>query len=151
MLLKLIRDSGNPEMTLRVTYETREGEKKAVIRKLTFQNRKPEYFENLGIRKAVLLSRYADLMKNWIIYERDKLGYPISPVSLEAASKPGIEPFVTWPGLNQWERMSVELRVSKFYEEKIEKFIEHFHYEMKVLNDENLGQELEIMEELLRH
>jgi hypothetical protein len=41
----------------------------------------PEYFDNTGIRKAILLTRYAALLKNWMADERSHahLSYPWNP------------------------------------------------------------------------
>ena len=31
-----------------------------------------EYYENSGIRKAIALTRYVNVLKNWILYERSE-------------------------------------------------------------------------------
>ena len=42
----------------------------------------PEYFENSGIHKGILLSGYAALLKNWVIDERQHVQYstPWNPI-----------------------------------------------------------------------
>jgi Ca-activated chloride channel homolog len=37
------------------------------------QQKQPDFYQNTGIRKAVMLSRYADLLKDWMLNERKAL------------------------------------------------------------------------------
>ena len=77
-----------------------------------------DFYQNSGIRKAVLLSRYADLLKNWMIDERkaaDK-GWKIVPsVTLANGIVIPIE-------LGEWERQSLPLAVSEPYPELFGRF-----------------------------
>ena len=64
----------------------------------------PEYFDNSGIRKGVLLSRYAALLKNWMMDERQHVQYsqPWDPcVREDTGIIIPVEPF------SQWERQSL--------------------------------------------
>lgn len=136
------------DINLTVSYETRQGDKKENIRKISFSE--DEAPGNSGVRKAVLLSEYADLMKNWMVYERSQLNESdvnISQEAIERAETEGIEPPIM-PELGKWERQSEELQVSENYREKIKKFREHFEKETEVLDDEDLLQELEILKKL---
>ncbi|MDD5495236.1 MAG: VWA domain-containing protein, partial [Dehalococcoidia bacterium] len=71
VLLKLKKRSGNDdELRLRVTYEDRCGRADSSESVIFLEKTRPEYFETSGIRKGVLLARYADLMKDWLIDQR---------------------------------------------------------------------------------
>jgi Ca-activated chloride channel family protein len=65
----------NLKLKLNVSYEDRNGvigSDEATV-ELELENKEPDFFENTGIRKGILLSRYADLIKNWIIDERESI------------------------------------------------------------------------------
>jgi len=40
---------------------------------VNIQEKEPDFYQNSGIHKAVLLSRYADLLRDWTIDERKAL------------------------------------------------------------------------------
>jgi len=92
----------------------------------------------------VLLSRYADLLKNWMIDERT------------AAGKGGrIVPSVTLTGgivipveLGEWERQSLPLTVSDPYPQLFGRFRDYFQVEAQEIGDETLGQEEAILRKL---
>ncbi|MBL7169640.1 MAG: VWA domain-containing protein [Candidatus Aenigmarchaeota archaeon] len=150
VLLQLEKIGDGFDLELTVTYETREGEVRISSRSVEFEDREPEYFENSGIRKAVLLTRYADLMKNWIIYERSQMPDCYVPMkAVRVAELEGIEPPWIFPGLGKWERQSKPLKVSELYRDKIQAFKEHFEQEMGEIGDSTLEQELDIMEKLV--
>ena len=66
VLLKLKKTSSNPDDTLylKVSYEDRNGKKDSSQAAIHVSSHAPEYFGNSGIRKAVLLTRYAALLKD---------------------------------------------------------------------------------------
>ncbi|MDY6777103.1 MAG: VWA domain-containing protein, partial [Candidatus Nanohaloarchaea archaeon] len=72
VLVQLERTGQGTRMNLRVTYEKRSGGKGSSSRHIRFGQHQPPYYENTGIHKAVLLSRYVNLMKNWVVYERSQ-------------------------------------------------------------------------------
>ena len=69
VLLKLRRLSSESDdrIYLRVSYEDRNGYRDTAESVVYLEGEQPEYFENTGIRKGILLSRYAALLKNWMI------------------------------------------------------------------------------------
>jgi Ca-activated chloride channel family protein len=150
VLLKLRKTSGEDEdnaIRLKVTYEDRDGRKSSSQESFTFGGKSPEYFQNTGIRQAVLLSRYADLMKDWIIDERENYGYeePEKPLADEIR---GIICPPPHPELGRWERQSVPLEVSKHYRKMFGKFKDYFEEEMDEIGDGTLEPEVDIMEKL---
>lgn len=152
VLLKLEKISTGSKLDLTVNYETRKGEMESSSREVEFKDKEPEYFENSGVRKAVLLTRYADLMKNWIIYERSQLpGEEVPQNATKVAEAEGIEPPIIFPSLGKWERQSVDLRVSDKYKDKIQEFKSYFEKGKEELGDENLKQELKILNKLSKY
>ncbi len=145
VLVKLERTGDADEVTLTASYEDRNHEAFETTETVTFQDRDPEHFDNSGIRKAVLLSRYSDLMKGWVQHERARLS--------ETAPDPeppeeGIEP-PEERDLGEWERQSTDLVVSEEYADRIATFNDHFESEMNAIGDDNLSQEVALMETIL--
>ncbi|MDD3647273.1 MAG: VWA domain-containing protein [Candidatus Dojkabacteria bacterium] len=148
IILKLKKTSDEYSLTLKSSYEDREGNTDGDEQSIVFGKEKADYYQNSGIQKAILLSRYADLMKNWVIDERiglqndeevqnyvnDERGLAI-PQEVE---------------LGQWERQSSPLQVSSVYRKLIQEFKLYFENEMNVLGDEALKQEVEVMEKLTK-
>lgn len=148
ILLKLRKTSPETSLKLKASYEDRTGRVGEDEAYIDLETREADVFENKGIRKGVLLSRYADLMKNWVIDERnyEKWGRSITP---SINSKTGIiatEP--TKPSLGRWERKSSPLRVSREYSGLFRKFRIHFESEMDFIDDDTLNQELAILKKL---
>lgn len=143
ILLKLDKIGSNSNLELSVSYENRIGEEFENTVDVAFEDRSPPYFENTGVRKAVLLSRYADLMKNWIAYERARLTdrSPGEPAAgIESPSR---------NDLGRWERESATLQVSSTYEERIETFERYYEREAAAIGDRSLEQEEQILERLV--
>ncbi len=149
IVLKLRKLSDDGTLRLKASYEDREGVKDSDVKEIVFTDSDRDTFDNTGLRKGVLLARYADLMKNWVIDERASI----------VDSRP-IEPYVTReiglrcpmpipePQLGRWERQSVDLRVSSHYRTLIRDFRDHFEDEMDELGDKSLEQELDILDKL---
>ncbi|MBI4919671.1 VWA domain-containing protein [archaeon] len=140
VLLKLRKISSDASIKLKVTYEDRLGKEDGAEAVIDFPAKQPDYFENTGIKKGILLARYADLMKNWINDER------------ASASKPSVDekvgiivPFEEDLELGRWERQSVQLHVSDKHKELFNEFSKYFEKELKELKDESLNKELELL------
>jgi len=144
--------NSNDELKLVLTYSDRDGKKYEIEKTVNFPEDEKEFYEDSGIRKAILLARYADLMKNWIAYERSKISKPTCNCSiiepLEYYERGIIPPFCIC--LSRWERTSDPLTVSKEYKEIISRFFDYFKNEMQQVGDESLNKELEILEILTR-
>ncbi|OGO31215.1 MAG: hypothetical protein A2Z29_09245 [Chloroflexi bacterium RBG_16_56_11] len=150
VLLKLRKMSAEAQelINLTVTYEDRDGRSDRSDVTIGLQGISPEFFGNSGIEKGVLLSRYAALLKNWMIDERQHVQYsfPWDPSVREDTGI--IIPPET--GLSQWERQSLPLMVSEPYRNIFRDFKRHFEAEIGVIGDYTLGQELEILDILSR-
>ena len=136
----------NLNLKLNVSYEDRNGvigSDEATV-ELELEEKEPDFFENTGIRKGIILSRYADLIKNWIIDERESIekNETVRPsVNAEDGIIPPIE-------LGRWERQSIPLRVSEPYKELFKEFAVYFEEEMNAIGDNTLGQERDILNTL---
>lgn len=149
VLVKLKKLSSEGSLNLKVSYQDRNGitdsdEAEVNVREVNNGEAKDDFYQNSGIRKAVLLTRYADLLKNWMIDERKaaESGWKIIPsVTLASGIVIPVE-------LGEWERQSMPLTVSDPYRELFVRFADYFQKEMQAITDDTLGQEELILRKL---
>jgi Ca-activated chloride channel family protein len=148
ILLKLRKTDPDNTLNLIASYEDRNGRSDTAITTVNLQYASPEYFGNTGIRKGILLARYADLLKNWIIDEHEQ-------AHLSRSLEPSVDRehgiIIPPPDdfyLSHWERQSLPLMVSGPYRELFGEFSGYFAEEMSALQDDTLGQELDILRKL---
>jgi Ca-activated chloride channel family protein len=149
ILVKLRRSfwGWGDSIKLKVTYEDRNGWRDGSEAYIELPDGENEYFANDGIRKAVLLTRYAALLKNWLIDEREHihLSHPWEP---RVDDEDGI---IVPPELGTWERQSLPLTVSRPYEDLFRYFGDYFADEMAAVGDYSLDQELDVLDTLCRY
>ena len=152
ILVKLSRNPevDNRELVISASYENRSGETFAVESQVEFTAASEQHFDNLGIRKGILLTRYASLIRNWILDERASYQEERPILRPLVDAEWGIPILPPWPisRLGQWERRSIPLFVSHKYRELFSQFRAYFVAESEVLADEELGQELTILDRL---
>jgi len=143
----------NGTITLHVTYKDTNNTTHSNSKSVEFRD-KSEYYDNLGIRKAILISDFVTLMKNWIIDARASCNDSVKWVMDDAVAVmkkcmifPPKRPI--YPTLKTWERKSCKLQVSKGYHKVFEIFKKHFKEEMEILQDSSLNQELKVLNRLL--
>ena len=141
-MVKLEKQGDDTSLELEASWENREGETDSTTKQVSFTSEEPDAYDNSGIRKAVVLTRYADLMKSWMVHESDE-GSEEVDVSADASIAP--LPDLT---LGEWERRSQQLTVSSPYDERMDEFAEHFEDEMEALGDDSLQRELDMLNEL---
>ena len=145
--MKLRKTSSLPDekVYLKVSYEDRNGRTDSSVAVIALESQQPEYFDNNGIRKGILLARYTSLMKNWLIDERQHVQYskPWDPIVREDTG-------IVLPSedVTQWERQSLPLVVSSPYRMIFKDFASYFENEMNAVNDYTLDQELAILKTL---
>ena len=157
--LKKLTNNASSALQLNISYEDRDGKKSSDSLDFEFQhNGGQEYYENTGIRKGIALSRYATLMKNWMLYERT--GQKLPEKSNQKKGAPLFEmyqnhsiPFFPESEfqLGKWERQSQKLTVSNEYKELINRFIPYFEKEMKAIGDDSMKKESHILKSLASH
>ncbi len=158
VLLQLKKTSESGKLNLKVSYEDRNGKKDGDEKEIRFTDLEPDTYPNTGIRKGILLSRYAGLMQSWAMeghenhFRPEPRPVPCPIIIMERGIYPPEPPFLPpcfpYPVLGEWERQSVELSVDSNYKELFTKFAEYFKTEMSAIGDDTLEQELEILEDL---
>lgn len=141
VLLKLKKTGNDNHLSLVASYEDRNGNEHQNEVTIELDEVDREFFENRGIRKGILLSRYADLLKNWMIDEREHAHYS-HPWEPRIDEETGI---CIPPRLNQWERQSLPLTVAEPYRKLFGLFYRYFDEEIDDIGDNELRQELEIL------
>jgi Ca-activated chloride channel family protein len=144
ILVKLKKLSSDGNLKLLVSYEDRNGVKDNDEAKVEIADAKQDFYQNNGIRKAILLSRYADLLKNWMIDERraQEMGWKVVPsVTLANGIVIPVE-------LGEWERQSLPLRVSEPYQKLFAEFRNKFQQDIRGMGDPTLEQDVSILEKL---
>jgi len=148
VLLKLKKTVEGAKLHLFVSYQDRQGASFSNEAEIDMNNDSKEYFANLGIHKGVLLARYADLMKNWMVDEREA-AHTIGPFFWRVDQKNGIAvPTDLAYQLGKWERQSSPLVVSEHYQSMFVDFYYYFSTEMDKIGDDSLKHELDIIEQL---
>jgi Ca-activated chloride channel family protein len=148
VLLKLQKISSKPgsdQVYLKVTYENRNGVVDSSQSMISLEQTSPEYFDNTGIRKGILLTRYAALLKNWMIDERMHLRYD-KPWDPCVRRETGI--VIPEESNSDWEQTSLPLNVSRPYRVLFNDFSRYFESEMNAIGDYSLDQELALLHSL---
>ena len=146
ILVKLRQLSDTGRILLSAGYEDRDGRRDSDEAVVELEESTSDFYQNNGVRKAVLLARYADLLKNWMIDERRaaEKGWRIVPsVTLASGIVIPVE-------LGEWERQSLPLTVSDPYPELFSRFRDYFQVEAQAIGDSSLGREEAILRKLER-
>ena len=130
-------------------YKDRNGKEYKNTQTINF-DKNEEFYDNSGIRKVIVLTRYANILKNWILFERSEdKRFMIGP------DKGIVDLFYTEEEvtkiLGEHERMSVELKISEEYKEILRKMKEYILKENKEIMDDGLKKEIEILDELINY
>ncbi len=149
VLLKLRKtgEASDGALKLTVSYEDRNGRPGLSESRVALPGDETERFANGGVRKGVLLTRYADLIKHWIIDEARSRATD-APVQPAVSASTGLTVPVVPPELGQWERQSVPLHVSEEYRALFASFASYFSAEMEALGDADLNKELALLNAL---
>lgn len=160
ILLRLKKTGKAENIKLSVSYQDTRGKKYRNYQNINFTRQtlldENGYYDNNGIKKAILLSEYVTLMKNWMIDARagcnDKVEYIQQPpiqIMRRCMIYPPIRPI--YPKLKTWERKSCKLQVSAGYQKIFSLFRRHYKNEMKQLRDKSLNKELKVLNRLLKN
>jgi Ca-activated chloride channel family protein len=136
VLVKLRETGESDQIRLTASYETRTGEERETTRTVEFGDHEPPFYDTTGVRKAVVLSRYADLMRNWAAYERARGSGDVEQPA------DGIEHRAD---LGQWEQRSVSLTVSPPFDDRIARFERYFTREAAALGAERMQRDAAIL------
>ncbi|MCH9740011.1 MAG: VWA domain-containing protein [Epsilonproteobacteria bacterium] len=155
VLLKLKKvGSGADDIKLSVSYTDVNGKSFSNAGEAKFNTKKSFYYDNSGIHKAILVSDYVSVMKNWIIDARagcnDRVKWIMEdyPTIMKRCMVfPPKRPI--FPTVKTWERSSCKLKVSEGYKKLFHTLKNYYAGEMKLLDDDSLEQELAIINKLL--
>ena len=147
--LKEKNEMKNGELKLEVSYKDRNGKEYKNNQIINFnKNKTEEFYENSGIRKAIVLTRYVNALKSWILYERSS-----NKVFMIETSKGIFD--ITYTELEimkilgEHERMSVELKISEEYKKILKNIKEYILKENKEIKDDTFDKEIEILDLLI--
>ena len=155
-------DDERGKITIKVSYETRDGKKDSSEKSKIFDLTRIEYYGGGGIDKAIVLSRYVNLIKDWITYERSKddrylIKVPVGIIDWFEEPQDEIDWFNVDANTlynyyySENERTSVPLTLGNEYREIFGKFKEYLNYENEIrLKDDDINQEVEIIDEILK-
>jgi len=155
ILLKLKKEnnSSNEAIKLKVSYKDIDNNSYSNEQSVKFKDKKV-YYDNLGIRKAILVSDYVTIIKNWLIDARagcsDKVDWIMQDYPTIAKRCMVFPPKrAIFPAVKTWERKSCKLKVSQGYKELFKTFRDYFVKEMKIIGDDSLKEELSVLDLLL--
>jgi len=130
-------EGGTGEIGLEAGWVERDGTEGTELLQVSVPDER--VFDNSGIRKAVLLARYGEEMRDWI---RD-----VRSGNREEGKD-------DWRGSEkrgEWEQRSVPLVVPDGYENRLKKVRDYVECEMEALGDDTLKQESDTVERILKH
>ena len=151
VLIKLKRiGKGNAPVKLNVSYTDRNGKVFKVSDTASF-NEDPG-FDNNGIRKAIVLTEYVSLIKNWLIdtnkgCNNQEVRSFFLPFSECGIINPENRPEMQM--LSTWERRSCKLEVSRGYKVFFTHFNKHFVKEIEAIGDSTLEKERNVLNLLI--
>ncbi len=142
VLLKLGKIGENNTIRLRTDYTDTSGKKHQSEKSVNLNENTIETYPNNGIRKAILLTRYANLMKYMIEVKKTSR---VPQYFSDSLQKSGI-PLVGDVKLGQWERVSTPLTLSTEDKVAISQFRDYFTEEANAIGDPTLNKEKELLE-----
>ncbi len=153
ILLKLEPKNENASGTInvKVSYYDRNEQYFNDSQSVSFKASNDEYYDNTGIRKAIVLTRYVNVLKNWILSERSAdPRFVILPTTGIMDGYEYTEDFILVI-LREHERASVPLTVSEQYKEIFKDFKAYMETENQALNDDTFKQEYDALDLLIEH
>ena len=147
--LKKLNNNDNGTVRVDVSYKDRTGKNFSEKKDVEINTSSTaEMYEDTGIRKAIVLTRYANTLKNWILYERseDKKFVILPTIGIMDCDYTENEVGIM---LGENERPSQKLKVSEEYKNTFKQIKEYIQKENKELKDETLQQEIDILDELI--
>ena len=155
VLLKLKKiGSGSDDIKLSVSYTDTNGKAFSNVDKIRFNSKRKDYYDNYGIQKAILVSEYVTIMKNWLMDARAGCNDQVKWIMQDAPALmkhcmifPPKRPL--FPIIKTYERKSCDLKVSEGYKKLFQLFKQNYQANMNALNDNSLQEELDIIEKLI--
>jgi len=142
ILIKLRKVSNNNGLLkFCVTYDDRDGKKYIDERLFEFPKTTGEFFEGSAVRKAVLLTRFVNFMKNYIVDAQEKRDTP----SVNKKKNGIILPPLNY--INAYNTVAMP-QLNPAFSESFDRFIAYFNIEADKLGDHELLKELDILHKI---
>ena len=152
--LKKIGAGSKSDIKLNVSYKDVNGKAFSNAQNVSFKNNASYYYDNSGIEKAILVSDYVTIMKNWLIDTRagcnDDVKWMMQPtpaIMKRVMEYPPKRPL--YPVVATWEKKSCKLKVSAGYKKLFQTFKKSYVSEMNAIGDDSLNKELNILNTLI--
>lgn len=146
ILMKLKKIGSSDKIDLTVGYKDRNGVPFTNTEKVTFS--KAMQGTDNGIRKAVLLSRYVNLMHDWI-NNKTVPEESVGEDDWQYNKQPNQPAHNRHNRRSKWERGSRELAVSPHFLKQFKEFKKYFAKEATAIKDDDLRQELDLLDILV--
>lgn len=124
ILIELESQSPEPEVRISASWNERDGTENADVRKVNINRYNPEYFSSDEIKKAVVLKRYVEELREWLIKEEDR------------------------ENVSEWERTSNPLNISEENAENI-RDLRSYMYDNKEIFTDEFTKEIELIDLIL--
>ncbi len=138
ILLQLDRPMVDTWLTLTLSYEDRNGTIHDAQEKIILKAHADEHFDDNGIRKGILLARYADLLKETATGRH----------GIRVATAAAAETDADGSGWSYWERTGRRLQASAAANDALSAFRRHFSHEAESIGDPALLKELRLLDRL---
>lgn len=149
ILLKLKKKTDAPsgEVKLTVSYTDRNGTSYENYQTVVVEDGEERY-DNTGIRKAIVLTRYVNTLKNWILYERtEEDRFLVIPAIGICDCDYTQEEIVVI--LGEWERKSVKLTVGEEYKAIFRDLKTYIKEQNNHMKDKTFDKEFEVLDMLI--
>ena len=142
ILIKLKKIGEGNDLKINLDWNSINDKKSNNSLEVKFKNN--NYYDNTGIRKAIVLSRYTNMVKDWIEYDRDENDrFVINKYT-------GIIDYdKRYSSRN--ERRSSHIRVSSMYRDNFINLKKYMNDEIKEIDDSTMKQEIEMIDYILNN
>lgn len=152
--LKKLAQGSNDAMKLDVSYHDINGKSFSNTQNVSFKKDNSYYYDNTGIQKAIIVSDYVSVMKNWLMDSRAGCNDDVKWIMEDAPTimkrcmlYPPKRPI--YPLIPTWEKKSCKLKVSAGYQKLLQTFRKTYKSEMQSIGDDSLQKELNILDKLI--
>lgn len=150
VLLHLNKLNNDAQLKLGVSYKNRTGEVFVSKQDVRFDSANTvEYFANTGIHKGVVLSRYVNVMKDWLAHEAALAPKAQIEIPIVRYTEEGIPVTRLITELGRWERTSNTLALSDEYFPILTALKSYLATEVSSIGDTNMEQELKLLDTII--
>jgi len=147
VLASLKKIGTHNSLKLKVSYHDRDNNYHDSVKKVTFKD--GYYYDGSGIQKAIILTDYVNVIKNFLVDSRKSCNDEVTFASFDTIRQKCLLP-PPYPKNSTWERRSCKLEVSKGYKKLFSIFLREFQKQKYLLRDESLKKEEDALKLLLK-